>query len=170
VAAKLRILTKPSPTPPMGQYYVEHRSNGTVATTISSLATSNKSALADKQALEVYPRKESATAAPPCMPFNTSSVASPNFCTDSEATLPMFTFEQLEEWNRNKGVSFESKACWKPGTYTDGGKMEEARDKIEVWQEGNNVMRMHPSARRKQPTNIVISIHSKEQRKQAKGW
>jgi hypothetical protein len=171
VAAKLRILTKPSPTPPMGQYYVEHRRAGTVATPLSSLAASKCSTLTSGQALEVNPPNKGATAAPPppCTHFTASTVASPNFCTDSEATHPMLTFEQLEEWNRNKGISFESKTTGEPGTYTGGGKMEEAGDKREVWQEGDNVLRMYPWTLRKEPTNIIISVH-RGLRKQAKRW
>jgi hypothetical protein len=55
----------------------------------------------------------------------------------------MMTLEKWEEWNRSKGISFESKTSWEPGTYTVGGKKEEAGEKIEVWQEGNNVIIMH---------------------------
>jgi hypothetical protein len=143
VTAKLRILTKPSPTPPMGQYYVEHKKTGTVATTLSSLAASNKSTLADEQPLEVYLPNKGATAAPPCTHFISSTGPPPNFCTDSKPTHPMMTLEKWEEWNRSKGISFGSKTSSEPGTYTVGGKKEETGEKIEVRQEGNNVIIMH---------------------------
>jgi hypothetical protein len=43
VTAKLRILTNPILPPPAAQYYIEHKTPGSVATSFSSLAPSHKS-------------------------------------------------------------------------------------------------------------------------------
>jgi hypothetical protein len=81
-------------------------------------------------------------------------------------TSNVSTFETVEEGTEQRSLSPKFTA----GHYTDGGKLEEARDKIEVWQEGKQCDENASVDSTKQPANIVMSIHSKEQRKQAKGW
>jgi hypothetical protein len=150
VAAKLRILMKPSPTPPMGQYYIEHTRTGSAATPFSSLAASSKSMLAV------------AALAPPFIDLHSSTLASANMisrapasCTDSEATVPNSTYARLEEFNEKNGVSwemstfaelealnrrtgmgFDSKS-WQPDTSRVLGPKKEKGEgtEIEVWQE-----------------------------------
>lgn len=97
MAAKLMILTKPSATPPMGQCYVEQRSAGSGSTAFSSLAPSRKTAGADKL----------------CPGFLDET---PGSKTDSEATVPMQSFEQWEEHNKMQGLSFDSCKSWACGT------------------------------------------------------
>jgi len=139
VAAKLMILTKPSATPPMGQYYIEQRRTDSAATPFSSLAPSNRSAPADAQAVDVYATNNAASEAPPCETLRQHTVpgildGTPGSKTDSEATVPMCSFEQWEEYNRIHGLGFDSSKSWDPKTgFIIPPKMEEdAGDKQEV--------------------------------------
>ena len=93
---------KPSPTPPMGQYYIEHTRTGSAATPFSSLAPSSNSMLAV------------ATTAPSKSDLHSSMLASlniinrtPGSCTDSEATVPCSMFTKLAEFNKKNGVALE---------------------------------------------------------------
>jgi hypothetical protein len=121
MAAKIMILTKPRPTTPMGQYYVEHRTTGSEATAFSSLATSSKSATADVKAVDEYPTDKGSPAAQPCP--NLHAQACPDINdetttiskTDSVATLPRFTLEQWEEFNNKKGMGVGPNS-WEPKT------------------------------------------------------
>jgi hypothetical protein len=112
VTAKLRILTMPSPPPPTAQYYIEHKTPGSVATPFSSLAPSHKSSRSNEQGMVVFSPPNSA----PAQGLYKSTSAYPNVinrtpgsCTDSEKTM---TFEQLEEWNKSRGTGFESITHW----------------------------------------------------------
>jgi hypothetical protein len=120
VAAKIIILTQPSQTPPMGQYYVEHRSTGSAETAFSSLATSNKSAPAVGRAALEGPTNNGAAAAQPCPTLHARAFPnSENDTTGSEADSmaksPMFTMEQWEEFKEKNGMRLGSKS-WPPGT------------------------------------------------------
>jgi hypothetical protein len=98
----------PSPPPPAVQYYIEHRTPGSVATPFSSLAPSHKSARSNGQGLVESSTPISAAA----QGLYKSTSAYPNVinrtpgsCTDSEATI---AFGQLEEWNKSRGTGFDS--------------------------------------------------------------
>jgi hypothetical protein len=112
VTAKLRILTKPILPPPAAQYYIEHKTPGSVATPFSSLAPSQKSSGSNEQGLVVFSPPISASAqglykSTPAYPNVINRT--PGSCTDSEATI---AFEQLEEWNKRRGTGFESITHW----------------------------------------------------------
>jgi hypothetical protein len=112
VAAKLMILSKPSPTPPMGQYYIEHRRSGSAETAFSSLAPGNKSGLWLRPPSDEYPSKKSCYAAQTCNDDPYPQVrhnidhGTPGSKTDSEATM---TLEQWEELNKLNGMDLDSK-------------------------------------------------------------
>jgi hypothetical protein len=122
VTAKLRILTKPILPPPPAQYYIEHKTTGSVATPFSSLAPSQKSSRSNEQGMVVFSPPISA----PAQGLYKSTPAYPNVinrtpgsCTDSEPTV---AFEQLEEWNKRRGTGFESITHW--------GEDEETFEKV----------------------------------------
>jgi hypothetical protein len=126
VAAKLMILSKPSPTPPMGQYYIEHRRSGSAETAFSSLAPGNKSGLWLRPPSDEYPSKKSCYTAQTC-----NGDPYPGSKTDSEATM---TLEQWEEQNKLNGMDLDSKFWEHEATAVeDTAKMKvEAVDKTKV--------------------------------------
>ena len=124
---------KPSPTPPMGQYFIQHPGPAGVATPSSSLTPSSNAMLVDsneaqtgidllKSPLLTSPNKISGT---------------PRSNTDSEATQELFTFAELNERNKKSGFSFES-STWGPvANEANVPTAEERGNKLEVgWKRG----------------------------------
>jgi hypothetical protein len=132
VAAKLMILSKPSPTPPVGQHHIEHRRSGSAETAFSSLAPGDKSGLWLRPPSDEHPSKKSCCAAQTCNDDPHPQVrhnidhGTPGSKTDSEAT--MMTLEQWEEQNKlNEFWEHEAAAV------EDAKKMKvEAADKTKV--------------------------------------
>ena len=131
VAAKLQILMKPSPTPPMGQYFIQHPRPAGVATPSSSLTPSNNMMLANPDATQT---KEELSKT------SSSIMTSPNLIPNtlgsnprSEATPELFTFAKLDERNKKNGTGFES-STWGPSVYEASlPKAEEKGNKLKVW-------------------------------------
>jgi hypothetical protein len=141
VAAKLRILTQPLPTPPMAPYFIEKKNGGSTTTPVSSLSLSNTRTAAAVEpnnrvgasGREVKAREEKIEMNKLVLETPSRDEQTPVSNTDSERTVPMITLEQWDAWNKTHGKGFESSA-WATDECADRNPKEGMGNKQKVLQ------------------------------------
>jgi hypothetical protein len=128
VAAKLQILMKPSPMPPMGQCHMQHSKPNGVAAAISSLSQRHDAMLEDPNVAQTGIDSLKT----PLLTSPNKISGAPRSNADSEATQELFTFAELNERNKKSGFSFESSTWGPAANEANAPAAEERGNKSEV--------------------------------------